>query len=88
MLFMVIETFRNGDAKAVGDRFRRDGRMLPPDVIYHTSWMDEESMRCYQIMEAPHPQSLNPWIERWKDLVEFEVVPVVTSSEFWSRKTD
>ena len=85
MLLMVIETFRNGDTKAIGERFKREGRMLPPDVTYHASWIDEQKMRCFQVMEAPSAAALEPWILQWKDLVEFEIVPVVTSSEFWSK---
>jgi len=29
MLFMVIERFKGGNPKPIGERFRRDGRMLP-----------------------------------------------------------
>ena len=85
MLFMVIERFKNGDAGLVGERFRRQGRMLPEGVAYHASWMDSSGARCFQIMEAPHVDSLAPWISRWDDLVDFEIVPVLTSADFWSR---
>jgi hypothetical protein len=85
MLFMVIERFKNGDAKAIGERFARDGRMLPPGVTYHVSWVDAESARCFQIMEADSVESLVEWVRRWEDLLEFEIVPVVTSAEFWSK---
>ncbi|MFI5105996.1 MAG: DUF3303 domain-containing protein [Terriglobales bacterium] len=85
MLFMVIERFKNGDASPIGERFLRKGRMLPEGVTYHASWMDAAGARCFQIMEAPHADSLNTWVRRWDDLVEFEIVPVLTSSEFWSR---
>jgi len=84
MLFMVIERFKNGDAKPVGERFRRSGRMLPEGVAYHASWVDSSGSVCFQIMEAPRHEALNPWIERWSDLVDFEIVPVQTSSEFWA----
>ncbi len=84
MLFMVIEHFKNGDASPIGERFLREGRMLPEGVIYHVSWIDPARARCFQIMEAPHAESLNPWVSRWDDLVEFEIIPVVDSSEFWS----
>jgi len=83
MLFMVIEHLK--DAKAIGARFQQKGRMLPEDVAYHASWVDAAGMRCFQIMGAPAVESLRPWIERWDDLVEFEIVPVVTSAEFWAR---
>ena len=84
MLFMVIERFKDGDFKAIGDRFRRSGRMLPEGVIYHASWIDSPNSRCFQIMEAPHRELLNQWIAAWDDLVDFEVVPVQTSAEFWT----
>jgi hypothetical protein len=84
MLIMVIERFHNGDAKAIGERFRRDGRMLPPEVAYIASWVDAKQMRCFQLMEAPGVESLQPWITHWQDLVEFEVVPVLTSQDFWA----
>jgi hypothetical protein len=85
MLFMVIERFKNGDARAVGERFQRSGRMMPEGVVYHASWMDAENARCFQMMEAPNLELLNVWISKWDDLVEFEVIPVVTSTEFWTR---
>ena len=83
MLFMVIERFK--DAKAIGERFQKNGRMLPEDVAYHASWVDAAGMRCFQVMEAPALESLRPWIDRWDDLVEFEIVPVLTSADFWAR---
>jgi hypothetical protein len=32
-------------------------------------------------MECEDRVLLEQWIERWKDLVDFEVIPVVTSAE-------
>jgi len=84
MLFMIIEHFKSGDLTTVGDRFQRSGRMLPEKVVYHASWIDARNARCFQIMEAPDRESLEPWIAAWADLVEFEVVPVKTSAEFWA----
>jgi hypothetical protein len=42
-------------------------------------------MRCFQIMEAPHPESLYAWVGRWDDLIDFEIVPVLTSTDFRAR---
>jgi hypothetical protein len=84
MLFLVIELFKNGDPKPVGERFRQKGRMLPDGVVYISSWIDPPNSRCFQIMEAPDRESLNLWIAAWDDLVDFEVVPVQTSAEFWA----
>lgn len=86
MLFMVIERFKNGDAGPVGSRFKMSGRMLPEGVIYHASWVDSTGTRCFQVMEASHPELLNDWVSRWEDLVDFEIVPVLTSADFWAKK--
>ncbi|MGH9778105.1 MAG: DUF3303 domain-containing protein [Candidatus Acidiferrales bacterium] len=85
MLFMVIERFKQGNPKQVGERFQSKGRLLPKGVLYHTSWMDLAGERCFQLMEAPDRESLNAWISCWEDLVDFEIVPVVASSDFWSK---
>jgi hypothetical protein len=77
MLFMVTEHF-----KAIGERFRRKGRMLPVGVSYHASWIDAQNARCFQVMEAPGREALDPWIAAWDDLVDFDVVPVSNFSGF------
>jgi hypothetical protein len=88
MLFMVIERFRIGNTKAIGERFAREGRKLPEGVVYHVSWMDAACGRCFQIMEAERVELLEEWVRHWEDLVEFEIVPVVTSAEFWAKARD
>jgi hypothetical protein len=83
MLFMIVERFKGGDPKAVGERFKTCGRMLPAGVTYHDSWMDATGSRCFQVMDAPSLEALSVWVRRWDDLVDFEIVPVLTSAEFW-----
>ena len=81
---MVIETFK--DIARIGARFRREGRMLPEGVTYHASWIDAAAGKCFQVMEAPDEAALRIWTARWADLVDFEIIPVVPSSEFWPQK--
>ena len=80
-LFMVIEHFRNGRAAPVYRRFKERGRMAPDGLTYISSWVDENLATCYQIMETADPALLDEWMGNWKDLVEFEVHPVITSQE-------
>jgi hypothetical protein len=84
VLFMVIESFR--DRALIGERFARQGRMLPDGVAYHASWVDTDGTRCFQVMEAPDREALQEWISRWDDLVDFEVIPVLSSGDFWSKQ--
>ncbi len=86
MLFMVIERFKQGDARPIGKRFKVSGRMLPEGVTYHASWVDSTGTRCFQLMEAERPEWLNTWVNLWEDLVDFEIVPVLTSADFWAKK--
>jgi hypothetical protein len=49
MLFMVIERFK--DAKAVYQRVREEGRILPEGLKYVGSWVEANCNRCFQLME-------------------------------------
>jgi hypothetical protein len=86
MLYVVIERFKNGDAQAIGKRFKLSGRMMPEGVTYHASWVDSAGARCFQIMETHDPELLKAWASCWEDLVEFEIIPVVTSADFWASR--
>jgi uncharacterized protein DUF3303 len=81
MLFMVIERYRNRDAKAVYRRFREKGRMTPEGLVYVESWVETNFDRCFQLMECTDPNLLEQWAEHWRDLVDFEFVPVRRSKE-------
>ena len=81
MLYMVIEHFRNGDAGAVYLRFRERGRLAPEGLRYVSSWVTDDYTTCYQVMETDDRALLEQWIANWSDLVDFEVIPVVTSAE-------
>ena len=76
---MIIENYRGGDAAPVYRRFRERGRLAPPGLSYISSWVTTDLARCYQVMEGDEPL-LREWISHWDDLVDFEVIPVVTSA--------
>ena len=81
MLFMVVEHFRNQDAKAVYRRFRERGRMLPEGASVVNSWVAADLGRCFQLMECDDLTLLQRWAAAWSDLVAFEIVPVVPGKE-------
>jgi hypothetical protein len=81
MLYMVIEHFKNRDAKAVYRRFRERGRMAPDGLTYVESWVETNFDRCFQLMECGDVRLLDEWATYWRDLVEFEFVPVRHSKE-------
>ena len=81
MLFMVIERFKNRDARAVYRRFRDHGRGAPEGLKYVDSWIEASFDRCFQVMECDDARLLQQWVLSWSDLIEFEIVPVVPSTE-------
>jgi uncharacterized protein DUF3303 len=81
MLFMVIERFKNRDAKAVYRRFRDQGRGAPDGLRYVQSWIEASFDRCFQVMECDDVRLLQQWVVQWSDLIDFEIVPVATSAD-------
>ena len=81
MLYMVIERFKAGAAPEVYRRARDHGRMMPDGLEYVSSWVDLEFKTCYQLMRTEDASLFAMWTGAWKDLVEFEIVPVLTSAE-------
>ena len=81
MLYMIVERFRNGDAVPVHRRFRDHGRRLPDGLAYLASWVTLDMTTCYQVMECEDRRLLDRWIAAGSDLIEFEVIPVMTSAE-------
>ena len=84
-LYMVIEHFKNGDPAPAYRRFRERGRLTPEGLTYINSWVDEHLERCYQVMETEDRRLLDEWLANWSDIVEFEVHPVITSTEAAAR---
>jgi len=81
MLYMVIERFKKGAAPEIYRRFREKGRMVPEGLEYLSSWIDLDFKRCWQLMQTEDFALFDRWIENWKDLMDFEIVPVRSSAE-------
>lgn len=78
---MVIEHFKDRDPGPVYKRFAEQGRLMPDGLEYVNSWIEVGTERCFQVMETDDPMLLQEWMKNWGDLVDFEVVPVVTSTQ-------
>lgn len=83
--YMVIETFRNGDPAPVYRRFRERGRMMPEGLEYVRSWVTDDLTRCFQVMQCADRALLDDWMREWSDLIDFEVLPVLSSAEVQAR---
>jgi len=78
---MVIERFKNRDAEAVyaasGARTNGPGRTL----LHRELGGEQTSIAAFQLMACDDPKLLEQWAVHWRDLVDFEFVPVRPSRE-------
>jgi Protein of unknown function (DUF3303) len=81
MLYMVVEHFKEGAAPEIYQRLREKGRMMPEGLEYIASWIDLRFQTCYQLMRTEDASLFPRWTDAWKDLFDFEIVPVRTSAE-------
>ena len=81
MLFMVIERFKDRDPIPVYKRVRDQGIKFPEGLTYVGSWIEPNFDRCFQLMECDDARLLQQWVLFWDNLIEFEFVPVVPSTE-------
>jgi Domain of unknown function (DUF3303) len=85
VLYIVIETYTRGPGPVYA-RASELGRMLPPSLAYLGSWVEVHGLnRCFQLMETEEPSVFETWIANWSDLVEFEIVPVISSDDAAAR---
>jgi len=81
MLYMVIERFKPGAAVEIYRRVREEGRHLVDGLEYLASWVDLDFATCWQIMKTDDRALLEAWCATWRELVDFEIVPVRTSAD-------
>ena len=79
MLYMVLERFK--DAPAIYQRLREKGRMMPEGLEYVSSWINADLTMCWQLMQTEDESLFQLWTDNWKDLMDFDIVPVRTSAE-------
>jgi len=80
MQFVIVENFRDRDPLPVYRRFRDRGRLAPEGLKYVASWVASDLSRCFQIMECDDRRLLDEWMSKWDDLIDFEVIPAMTSA--------
>ena len=79
--YMVIERFKPGAATAIYERFDRRGRLLPDGLKYVDSWTSDDLTTCFQLMETDEDSLFQQWVDQWSDLVDFEIIQVLSSEQ-------
>ncbi len=81
MLVLIIERFKDRNPAPIYARLKEQGRGMPDGLRYRDSWIEANFDRCFQLMEVDDLAALQRWILQWRDLVEFEIVPVTPSAD-------
>lgn len=81
MHYLIVEHFRAGNPTPIYDRLRALGRLAPAGLTYISSWVTKDLKTCYQVMETEERSLLEEWMKNWEDLVEFEVMEVLSSMD-------
>jgi len=81
MLFMVIERFKDRDPAPIYERLQESGRAMPDGLRYIDSWIEVNFDRCFQLMECDDVRLMMQWMLQWRDLMDFEVIPVSPSKK-------
>ncbi len=81
MQYLIIERFHSDKVKQLYQCFDEKGRLLPNGLNYINSWIDEDVSICFQLMESDSEETLQLWVDQWKDLADFEWFPIISSEE-------
>jgi hypothetical protein len=70
-----------GPVKTSDHAMREHDRALPEGLRYLEGWIEANFDRCFQLMECDDALLFQKWVLQWRDLAEFEIVPVSISKE-------
>lgn len=85
MHYMVIERFKPGRVADIYRRLVERGRMMPESLRYVDSFISADLATCWQVMETDDYGSFESWMSNWRDVMDFEIVPVLSSAEARAR---
>lgn len=74
--YMFVERHKENCFDLVYERFNNKGRMLPEGLYYLHSWTNNEQSICFQLMETNDASLIEEWIDKWKDLTDFEIYAI------------
>jgi hypothetical protein len=55
--------------------------MMPEGLHYVSSWIEENLELCFQLIETDNPRLFEERTANRSDLMDFEIHPVISSSE-------
>ena len=82
MKFMLVGDWTGSTIEEVGGRFANGEHSAPPEpckVI--TRWHDPSSKLFWLVVETPDAATLQEWMSRWTDIINWNTFPVMDDQE-------
>lgn len=81
MLFQGTYVYSTDHRDTVRPRFKETGAPPPPGVDMLGRWHNAAGNGGFFLVETDDPVALARWLQEWTDVIDFEVVPVVTDEQ-------
>lgn len=81
MQFMTIWTIKPDHMGSARERFQQTGAPPPEGVKMVGRWHDVAGGRGFNIAETDDATAIAKWCQQWADLLDFEIVPVMTDKQ-------
>jgi len=84
MHFVTIWSYAPEHRDAVTERFIETGAKPPAGVTMVARWHDIAGGRGVAICETDDPLAVTRWCRAWNDMLEFEIIPVISDEQLAS----
>ena len=79
MLFMVLGAYPPERRDAIIARFTEKGSDLPEGIKPIGAWY--ATGKAFEVVETDSSLLIGRWLQKWNDLIAFEVIPVSDAEE-------
>lgn len=82
MKLMIVGSWERTELQEIGSRFAAGEHALPPSPCsLVTRWHDPSSKLFWLVVEAPDAMTIQTWMSRWTDIVDWETYTVMDDRE-------
>ena len=82
MKLMLVGSWGRTALDEIGARFAGGEHAVPPEpCVLVTRWHDPASKLFWLVVETPDSGTIQEWMSRWTDIIDWEVYPVLDDQE-------
>ena len=82
MKLMIVGSWNKTEIQEIGSRFASGDYSNPPEpCALITRWHDPSSKLFWLVVETPDAATIQEWMSRWTDIIEWETFAVLDDQE-------